>query len=107
MRGDYHVLGWYLQKTLWAISPRYQGPVLIRGRRIDRPGRVRFGGDAPTARKSVQESTPSFPMTADSAPEWRYYPTTTLLPGPGCYAFQVDGTGFSHVIVFRASTTTG
>src|SRR5438132_609461 len=24
LRGEYHVLGWYLHKTLWAISPRYQ-----------------------------------------------------------------------------------
>lgn len=43
-------------------------------------------------------------MTADSTSEWRYYPTTTLLPGSGCYAFQVDGTGFSDVIVFQTST---
>jgi hypothetical protein len=27
----------------------------------------------------------------------------TLLPGPGCYAFQVDGTSFSDVIVFEAA----
>lgn len=46
LRSDFHVFGWYLHKTLWAISPRYLGPVLIRGERIDRRGLVRFGGDA-------------------------------------------------------------
>jgi hypothetical protein len=106
LRSDFHVLGWYLHKTLWAISPRYQGPVLIRGRRIDRSERVRFGGDAANPHGMVHASTPAFQITADSTSEWRYYPTETLLPGSGCYAFQVDGAGFSDVIVFQASTTT-
>ena len=33
---------------------------------------------------------------------WRYGPSTTLLPGPGCYAFQVDGTSVSERIFFVA-----
>jgi hypothetical protein len=105
LRSDYHVLGWYLHKTLWAISPHYSGPVLIRGRRVDRAGLVRFGGDAPTPRGMVHASTPAFRMTADTTREWRYYPTETLLRTPGCYAFQVDGTDFSFVVIFRASAT--
>lgn len=103
---DFHTLGWYLHKTLWAISPRYDGPVLIRGRRIDRSGRVRFGGDEATARTSVRTSEAALRIPAQSNPGWRYYPTTTLLPDAGCYAYQIDGTGFSDVIVFRASITT-
>lgn len=103
LRSDYHVLGWYLHKTLWAISPTYSGPVLIRGGRVDRAGLVRFGGDAATPRAMVQTSTPVFRMTADGSREWRYYPTETLLRAAGCYAFQVDGADFSYVIVFRAS----
>jgi hypothetical protein len=105
LRSDYHTLGWYLHKTLWAISPRYSGPVLIRGRRVDRPGLVRFGGSTATPRAMVRSSTPTFRMTADTTREWRYYPTETLLRAPGCYAFQVDGTDFSFVLVFRASAT--
>jgi hypothetical protein len=34
--------GWYGQKTPWAISRDYGGPVLVRGARIDRRGKVRF-----------------------------------------------------------------
>lgn len=105
LRSDYRVLGWYLHKTLWAVSPSYSGPVLIRGRRIDRAGLLRFGGDAQAPREMVHASTPSFRMTADQTREWRYYPTETLIRAPGCYAFQVDGTGFSYVLIFRASAT--
>jgi hypothetical protein len=32
----------------------------------------------------------------------RYRPSYTRLRGPGCYAYQVDGTSFSRVVVFRA-----
>jgi hypothetical protein len=33
---------------------------------------------------------------------WRYGVTTTAVSGPGCYAFQVDGLGFSYLIAFEA-----
>ena len=32
----------------------------------------------------------------------RYVPSYTRVRGPGCYAYQIDGTTFSRVIVFRA-----
>jgi len=44
-------------------------------------------------------------MTPDVTREWRYYPTETLLRTPGCYAFQVDGFGFSYVLIFQASAS--
>jgi hypothetical protein len=86
--------GFYRHKTLWAISARYRGPVLVRGRRIDGPGVLHFWPVRPYRREL------RFP--ADPAGRWRYAPTTTLLAGPGCFAFQIDGLGFSRVIVFRA-----
>jgi hypothetical protein len=33
---------------------------------------------------------------------WRNWPSYTKVPAPGCYAYQVDGEGFSYVVVFRA-----
>src|SRR5918911_5416164 len=39
---------WAGQKVLWFVLPSYRGPVLVRGGRIDGPGRVRFNrGDVP------------------------------------------------------------
>jgi hypothetical protein len=34
--------GWYAQKTPWVISRQYDGPLLVRGARLDRRGGVRF-----------------------------------------------------------------
>ena len=35
--------------------------------------------------------------------DWLGYPSYTRLRGGGCYAYEVDGTSFSRVIVFRAA----
>jgi hypothetical protein len=84
----------YWRKTLWAIDPAYDGPVLIRGAGIDPPRAIRFGYDDSRLREL------EFP--AEKTDSWRYGPSVTILPGPGCYAFQVDGTHFSNVVVFEA-----
>ena len=34
---------------------------------------------------------------------WREWPGGTSLHVPGCYGWQIDGTDFSYVIVFRAT----
>ena len=41
---------WAGQKVLWFVHPRYSGPVLVRGRRLDGPGLVRFGRGVVPAR---------------------------------------------------------
>jgi hypothetical protein len=85
----------YWHKTLWAVDPAYDGPVLIRGAGLDPPQPMRFGYDERQLREL------EFP--AEKSKSWRYGPSFTIVPGPGCYAFQVDGTNFSKVIVFQAA----
>jgi meiotically up-regulated gene 157 (Mug157) protein len=41
-------------------------------------------------------------LALDVADGWNDWPSTTHVHGPGCYAYQVDGNGFSYAIVFRA-----
>jgi hypothetical protein len=89
LRGDS-----YWQKTLWAVDPEYDGPVLIRGRGISPPQKMGFGYD--------NREFPELRFPAHETDRWRYGPSVTILPGPGCYAFQVDGTDFSGVILFEA-----
>lgn len=92
---------WAGQKVLWFVLPRYQGPVLIRGGRIDGPGRVRFdSGDIPPLSIRITGSTaqPGIPVPKGV----RNRPSYTRVRGPGCYAYQVDGTSFSRIVVFRA-----
>lgn len=94
LRDDLVKRGWYLHKTLWAISPRYRGPLAVRGARIDARGSVFF--DTPLRRVL------RWPGLYANQSGWRYTPSTTALRGPGCYALQIDGTTFSRVVVFEA-----
>jgi hypothetical protein len=95
---------WAGQKVLWFVLPSYRGPVLIRGGRIDGPGRVRFDrGDVPPLSMRVAlHPTSGSPSKPVPPPGTRYRASYTRLRGPGCYAYQIDGTTFSRVIVFRA-----
>jgi hypothetical protein len=89
---------WGGQKVLWAAAPRYAGPVLIRGRELDGPQAVGFGGD-----RVPFDEMQLLAAGATSAGEpagWREWPSYTRLRGGGCYAYQVDGANFSTVIVF-------
>lgn len=87
--------GSYWHKTLWAIDPGYDGPVLIRARGLDPPGAIRLGYD--------EQALTELELPAKQTARWRYGTSFTILPGPGCFAFQVDGSDFSEVIVFEAS----
>jgi hypothetical protein len=56
---------------------------------------MRFGYD------ERQLSELEFPP--EESDSWRYGPSFTIVPGPGCYAFQVDGVNVTKVIVFEAA----
>jgi hypothetical protein len=91
---------WGGQKVLWVADPKYEGPILIRGRQLDGSNEVRFahGGDLePRAELSFEGGE-----TVDMTGGWSNFPSYTRLRAPGCYGYQVDGDGFSDVIVFRA-----
>jgi hypothetical protein len=86
---------WAGQKVLWFVHPRYSGPVLVRGRRLDGAGLVRFGRGVVPARE--------LRLPAGTSEQ----PSFTRLRSLGCYAYQIDGVGFSRVIVFRATGRLG
>ena len=88
--------GWRGQKAPWIASPRYRGPILIRGARLDEPGEVRFARSGQHARKIYQRRSQSVQPNG-----WRVWPGTLLVRTPGCYGLQIDGTTFSSVIVIR------
>ena len=93
---------WSGQKVLWIVAPRYRGPVLIRGRQLDGPNLVRFdNGSLPSAELQI----PAGGVTSTGG--FRNWASETRLRAPGCYAWQVDGTTFSRVIVFRAVVIRG
>jgi hypothetical protein len=85
---------WHGLENVWLVAPGYQGPFTVRGARIDGQGTVGFGG-APTSAAFVEPPGPD----PNSSNGWRFPPGTIWVTTPGCYAFQIDGTSFSEIVV--------
>jgi hypothetical protein len=90
---------WKAARVTWRSTPSYKGPVLIRGRQLGGSGVVGFGeGHVPYDQLELLDAAQGMPRGPS-----REWPSFTRIQAPGCYAYQVDGTAFSYVIVFRAS----
>lgn len=89
--------GWLTVKTLWFSEPPYQGPFVVRVRRLDGAGPIGLLDD-PTATSFYVPAGP----TLNSTGGYREMPGVTWVKTPGCLAWQVDGLTFSHVIIARA-----
>jgi hypothetical protein len=104
------------QKVAWVADGNYSGPIRIRGGRIDGSGQLLLGGPdnhwrgAPV--KTV-EGTDLYPELdfleshTTSKPPWRVWPSATYIAAPGCYAWQIDGLGFTEIITIQATTYMG
>ncbi len=89
--------GWLAIKSLWFSEPKYQGPFLVRIRRLDGPGPAGLLED-PTVTSFFVPAGP----TALSFPDgFRTVTGATWVKTPGCVAWQVDGLTFSNVIVIQ------
>jgi hypothetical protein len=88
---------WLGLKTLWFSLPGYQGPFVIRAKRLDRPGLVALG-EGPVLTPLVVPSGP----TLNSGLAYRTVPGGLWVRSPGCYAWQVDGLTFSEIIIVQA-----
>lgn len=100
-------------KVAWIADPSYAGPIRIRGGRIDGGGQLLIGGrnnhwrGAPV--KTV-EGNALYPeldfmethVVSNPPSPWRVWPSMTYVATPGCYAWQVDGLGFSELITIQA-----
>jgi hypothetical protein len=91
------------QKALWLTAPAYDGPVLIRGRQIDGANPIGYGTDKDPL---PELQLPPVVDSANSA-RWRSFATEIRLRAAGCYAWQVDGTTFSFIIIFTAVISNG
>lgn len=91
--------GTWRAKVAWIARPEYRGPALVRGRRIDAAGDVRFapGGGPTTAELRFEYDTR---VRAEGSDEgWRFLPSTVVIGAPGCYGFQIDGLDWTVTIV--------
>jgi hypothetical protein len=92
---EFHGSKWGGDKLLWAVGPTVNGDVLIRGHQVDGTGELRFGlAIAPDADLLLHG-----PGATSNADGWRDFPSTTRVQHPGCYAFQIDTTSTSTLVV--------
>ena len=92
---------WYGQKVFWYVLPRYRGPILIRGRRLDGPQQLGFNGSkTPQSELQIQpQETASWQGQQRGS---RGIPSQVRVRAAGCYGVQIDGTKFSRTIIFKA-----
>lgn len=89
--------GAYSAKTSWVSKADYAGPILARGQRLDGDGKLRFHFDS----RGIRDLQLAAPRRADSS-QWSFWPTSLLVPGPGCYGIQIDTTRGTDVVIFEA-----
>jgi hypothetical protein len=80
---------WLVAKVLWMMNRPYRSPLLVRGRQVDGPHRMVFdqsGEGHPTQVRLLRNSNGA---------------SNFAVPGPGCYAWQLDGRGVRRVLIFR------
>lgn len=87
--------GFFVYKVLFIIAPRYTGPVLVRGRRLDARGGVWFGFGRGALSMEGQI------RRGGDGRAWRGFPSSSYVKADGCYGYQMDGLGFSRVAVVR------
>ena len=84
---------WSGNKAPWVIDALYDGPVLVRGHQLDGLDPLQFDRSlAPQLRFAAGERRG----------HGLAHGSFTRVRTPGCYAYQVDGLGFSYAIVFEA-----
>jgi hypothetical protein len=89
---------WSGNKVHWFVAPSYRGPALIRGRQADGSHGVRFG-QLPSPAKELR----ILPLARRLWPrDERAQASEVRVRAPGCYAWQVDGTSLSRIVVFKA-----
>jgi hypothetical protein len=99
---------WLASKTVWAWKPALKTRstrVLVRGRRIDRPGVVKFQlgpqWDSTPLEPDLHIDTTRTVGSFGNSP-WGTTVTLEFVRAPGCYALQLDTAGGTRTIVLEA-----
>jgi hypothetical protein len=75
------------------VSPAYAGKVVVRGHQLDGANGMPFRG---------QQGDGNITIAPGSPGQWRQR-DAVVSGAPGCYGLQVDGDGFSEIIVFSVT----
>jgi hypothetical protein len=92
---------WHALQTLWFAMPGYDGPFVVRAARIGARSPVEVQpGETGLIPGSGPLVVPAGP-TINTQSGYRTVPGSTWVTSPGCYGWQVDGRGFSEVIIVK------
>lgn len=101
------VAGWYRPKVLWMSTNAYAGPVVIRGARIDADvdeAALMLWSSYDLDQKPASSEAWLYASTIRVGGEpdgFRFWSSSAGVRGPGCYAWQIDGEGFTDVVTFE------
>lgn len=87
----------YSAKTPFVTRVDYTGPVLARGQRLEGKGKLKFHFDSGSTRDLQLKA----PVSVDQS-LWSFWPTSLVIPGPGCYGLQIDTAQGTDVVIFDA-----
>lgn len=90
-------------KILWVSDPKYVGPAIIRGARLDAPGDLVFTDGRDVLEFDYDTHVRAGDATTGSAVGWRYLPSEVYVSSPGCYGFQIDVPNGEAFIVLATS----
>ncbi len=67
-----------------------------------------YGAKAPWASRSgyLDATEISDALALNVQADWQFWPGSTEVTSPGCYGYQVDGSDFTEMIVFRVELAT-
>ena len=93
----------YRAKTPWVSRADYEGPILIRGRRLDGGGggKLRFSYNGLKLTEELGLDAPARDRADPS--HWSFWPTSMYVPGAGCYGVQIDTNDGTDLIIFEAT----
>jgi hypothetical protein len=94
--------GWSALQTLWFAMPRYDGPFVVRAARLGAHGPIEVQPDQTGLRPGSGPLVVAAGATANTQDAYRTVPGSTWVRSPGCYAWQIDGPGFSEIVVADA-----
>lgn len=98
----FHTGDRYRLKVLWIVDYHvYDGPVLIRGGRIggNPEGLVFYGQD----QDATSELRLGLEGWVSGGTGLREFNSGTGFPGPGCFAYQIDGIGLTDFVVVEVT----
>ncbi len=97
--GSSQAPGWSALQTLWFAAPGYDGPFVVRAARLGTRGPIEVKADQTGLGPGRGALLVATGPTANTQDGYRTIPGSTWVRSPGCYAWQVDGHGFSEIIV--------